>query len=50
MEQREIRQKISEGYIHIRAIIEVLGKPKDYVEKSLTEYLEKIKKEKKNSL
>jgi hypothetical protein len=45
MENREIKEKLSEGYLHIRAIIEVVGKPKDYVQKTIKDYVDKIKKE-----
>ncbi|MBU0757057.1 MAG: hypothetical protein KKF44_03250 [Nanoarchaeota archaeon] len=43
MEQKEIRRKISEGFIHFRAIVEVMGKPKEHVKKTLDEYIKKIK-------
>lgn len=46
MDNREIRDKLSEGYIHFTAIIEVLGKPKEHVEKALNDYLSKIKESK----
>ncbi len=36
--------------IHVRAIIEVLGKPKEYVEKAIREYLEKIRQDKNFSV
>ena len=36
--------------IVFRAIIEVLGKPKEYVEKSLNEFLDNLKKDKKYTL
>jgi hypothetical protein len=43
MKEKEIKSKVKEGYIHVRAIIEVLGKPKDYVEKTLKNFIKKIK-------
>jgi hypothetical protein len=43
MNNKEINQKISEGMIHIRTIIEVAGKPKKYVEDTLKDYVKKIK-------
>lgn len=42
----DIREKLDEGWIHGRVIIEMLGAPQDYVEKTLHLYVEKIKKEK----
>ena len=50
MEQREINEKISQGMIHLRSIIEVVGKPKEYVEDTLKEYVKKIKENKDFSL
>ena len=47
MDKKEIREKIFEGYIHFTAIIEVLGKPKEHVEKALGDYLAKIKESEK---
>lgn len=46
MEQRELNGKISQGMIQIRAIIEVVGKPKEYVKETLKEYVKKIKENK----
>jgi hypothetical protein len=43
MDEKQIRSKISEGYIHVRVIVEVVGKPKKHVEDSLKDYLKKIK-------
>lgn len=40
-----IMEKLDKGYIHTRIIIEILGKPKDYVESSLITYVQKIKKD-----
>jgi len=38
-----INEKLEKGYIHTRVIIEVLGKPKDYVENALKIFVQKIK-------
>ena len=46
MNQGELNEKISQGMIQIRAIIEVVGKPKEYVEKTLKDYVKKIKENK----
>ena len=46
MKTKEIREKISEGHLHIRTIVEIAGKPKEYVEETLTNYVKKIKKNK----
>jgi len=45
MDYREIKQKIAEGYIYIRAIVEIVGKPKVYVKKALESHLKKIKED-----
>jgi len=46
MNERQIREKISEGYVHVRAILEIVGKPKKYVEDALQDHLKKIKTDK----
>ena len=38
-------QKIGKDHIRCKTIIEVLGKPKEYVEKAIEEYVEHIKKD-----
>lgn len=42
-----IKQKISEGYILSRIIIEVMGSPKDYAEKTLKLVIDDIKQKEK---
>jgi hypothetical protein len=39
-------ERIAEGQIQCRAIIEVLGKPKEYVEETIHEYVKQIKEKK----
>ena len=46
MNEKQIKIKINEGYLHIRAIVEVLGNPKDYVDETLKGYVKKIEKDK----
>ena len=46
MDDKQIKEKVSEGYLHIRSIIEIVGKPKEYVEKTMADYLKKIKSDK----
>jgi hypothetical protein len=46
MEEKERRSKIAEGYLQVRAIVEVVGKPKKYVEDSIQDHLKKMKKNK----
>ncbi len=46
MDHKKIQEKIAEGYIQLRIIIEVIGKPKDFVEQSLKSHLDKIKSDK----
>ncbi|MBN1503150.1 hypothetical protein JW930_06395 [Candidatus Woesearchaeota archaeon] len=50
MNERELKQKISEGDIHFRTIIEVLGKPAEHIEKTLQNYLKKIEEDKEIKL
>ena len=37
-----IKDKIEAGYIHFRAIIEMLGKPKEYIDETLHNYVAKL--------
>ncbi len=39
----EIQEKIAQGYLHTRAIIELVGKPKEHVEQTIKDYTAKIK-------
>ncbi len=45
MNDKEIRQKIDEGWIRSAVIIEMLGKPREHVEETLKEYISTIKKD-----
>ncbi|MBR9676422.1 hypothetical protein GOV05_05420 [Candidatus Woesearchaeota archaeon] len=42
MNKKEIKQKVSEGYIHFRTIIEIVGKPKKHIEDTIKKYVEQI--------
>lgn len=44
-EVTDIDEKLEEGWIHCRVIVEMLGAPKAYIEKTLKLYVEKMKKE-----
>jgi len=44
--KREIKEKVAEGRILARIIIEILGKPKEHVEKALRVVVDKIKEQK----
>jgi hypothetical protein len=46
MEQKQIKSKIADGYLYLRVILEIVGKPKEHVEESLKEYVKKIKADK----
>ncbi|MBN2367786.1 hypothetical protein JXC34_02115 [Candidatus Woesearchaeota archaeon] len=46
MNEREIREKIADGHIHVRVIVEIVGKPKEYVEETLKGHLKNIKADK----
>ncbi len=42
MDKKELQKRIEQGYLHVRAIVEVVGKPKKHVEETLKKYLAKI--------
>ncbi|MGV8162080.1 MAG: hypothetical protein ACP5N2_01960 [Candidatus Nanoarchaeia archaeon] len=46
MNNKEIQQKVTEGYIHINVIYEIVGNPKEYVSRALDTILDKIKQQK----
>lgn len=39
----DIQEKVAKGHIHFKAIIEMAGQPKEYIEETLKKYVEKIK-------
>jgi len=41
----QLKEKLAKGFIHARVIIEMAGRPKEYVEESIAAYLDKIKAE-----
>lgn len=43
MDKAEIKKKISEGYIRINVLFEVIGNPKEHVENSIKNYVENVK-------
>lgn len=45
MKDAEIREKLSEGWLHAIVMFEVAGKPKEHVEKSLSEFMDNIRKD-----
>ncbi len=45
MDDKEIKEKIEEGQILFRSIIEIVGKPKEYVDQTISDYLKKIRKD-----
>ena len=44
MNQKDIKEKLSEGYIHFNAIIELIGKPKEHIQKTIKDYVDAIDK------
>ena len=40
----DVKEKLDEGYIQSRVVVEVIGKPKEHVEKTMQEYVDKIKR------
>ncbi len=45
MKEREIKEKLQQGYIRTNIIFEIIGNPKEYVENALNEYMVNLKKE-----
>ena len=43
MKQKEIKSYIEKGYIHVNVMFEIVGKPKEHIEKTLRAYLANIK-------
>ena len=46
MEEKELKEKIEQGYILTRMIIEIVGKPKEHVEKALSDLMDHMRKNK----
>ena len=46
MEERELKEKLEQGNILSRVIIEIVGKPKEHVEKALTDLMGHMEKNK----
>ena len=46
MDDKKVKAKLSEGYLYVRAIIEIAGKPKEYVEETLKTHLNNMKSDK----
>ena len=46
MEPKEIKEKVYDGHIHFSAIVEMVGKPKEHVEKTLKDYIKTINEQK----
>lgn len=40
--KEEISEKVDEGFLRVRTIVEMLGAPKEYVAKTLRDYIKKI--------
>jgi hypothetical protein len=45
LSEADIQDKVHEGHIHCRCIVELLGAPQEYVEKSMALLLEKLEKQ-----
>ncbi|MFW6230419.1 MAG: hypothetical protein ACOC32_00145 [Nanoarchaeota archaeon] len=43
MEQREIKEKVSDGHIYFSAILEMVGKPKEHVNGTIRDYVARLK-------
>ena len=44
MKQKEVDELIKKGYLPVRAIIEIVGRPEEYVKEAMTKQLETIEK------
>ena len=42
----DVKKRLVEGWLHCRVVIELIGKPKEHIEKTMRGYVDKIKKEK----
>src|SRR3989344_60198 len=38
-----IKERLNQGHVHSRVIVEVVGKPKEHVEDTIKNYVEKLK-------
>ena len=45
MAKKAVKIKVAEGHIHVRAIIEIVGKPQEYVEETLKGHIKKLRSE-----
>jgi hypothetical protein len=50
MDEKQIKSKVADGYLYVRIILEIVGKPKEHVEESLKEYVKKIKADKEYNI
>lgn len=46
MDKKEINKKIAEGWLHTRLIVEMLGKPKEHLDQTMKQYIEKLRDDK----
>ncbi|OVE75010.1 hypothetical protein BVX95_00545, partial [archaeon D22] len=42
--KKEFKEKLEEGYFHFNAIIEMVGKPKEHIEKTIKDYVSTLEK------
>lgn len=45
MKSKEIKKFIDEGYLRVNVIFEIVGKPKEHIEKTIKVYIENIKQD-----
>ncbi len=45
LDQEQVEDYLEKGFIHCSSIVEIAGAPKEHVEKTLHEYIEKLKKD-----
>lgn len=42
----DVKQRLAEGWLRCTVVIELIGKPKEHIEQTMKQYVEKIRKEK----
>ncbi|OIO65286.1 hypothetical protein COY28_05935 [Candidatus Woesearchaeota archaeon CG_4_10_14_0_2_um_filter_57_5] len=50
LDEKQVKEKVEEGWLQFRTIIEILGAPKEHIEKTLADYLKKIQDEEEGVL
>ncbi|NTV23934.1 MAG: hypothetical protein HGA85_06215 [Nanoarchaeota archaeon] len=46
MDEKKVKSMVADGYLDVRIILEIVGKPKEHVKETLAEHLKNMKKQK----